>query len=81
MSGGVICPQNSMDTLSWTFGLVSPAHWPGKALGGGPGSEAECAILSPHRASAGQGCVNTKCTGMLDTGKWAYLGLVGSKGE
>lgn len=43
MGGGVICPKSRVNTLSWTFGLVSPTHWPGKALGGGAGSEVECA--------------------------------------
>lgn len=40
---GSFVPKIAVKTLSWTFGLVSPAHWPGKALSVDPGSEAEYA--------------------------------------
>lgn len=62
---GHLFPKIDVKTLSWTFGLVSPVDWPGKALGVGPGSEAEhthLVIPSPCRASVRQGCVNTMHT-------------------
>lgn len=66
-SGGSSVPK-TVRTRRWTFGLVSPAHWPGKVRGVGPGSEVGYAHSSvsshlPHRASAGQGDVDTGAQG------------------
>lgn len=76
---GHLSPKIAVKTLSWTSGLVGPAHWPGRALGVGPGSEAEHA----HSLALSQSFILKSISGAgvhdrdAHTGKRAYLGLEG----
>lgn len=76
---GHLSPKIAVKTLSWTFGLISPAHWPGKALGVGPGSEAEYA----HSLALSHSFISQSICGAgmreydAHTGKCVYLGLEG----
>lgn len=72
-------PKIAVKTLSWTFGLVSPAHCPGEALGVGPGREAEYTrSLALSHSFISQ---SISGAGMYEhdahTGKFEYLGPEG----
>lgn len=76
---GHLSPKIAVKTHSWTFGLVSPAHWPGKALGVGPGCEGEYA----HSLALSHSFISQSISGAgmrehdAHTGKCEYLGLEG----
>lgn len=78
---GHLFPKTAVKTLSWTFGLVSPAHWPGKALGVGPGSEAEYT----HSLALSHSFISLSISGAgtrehdAHASKCKYLGLEGHR--